>query len=146
MAVVVEFTIGYNLRWLRHQEPSALRVAQLQRETNGSRTCRELSSPTRWGERKGCGRGKKKEKRMIPLSVCLSLSSPSPVVVCCQQECTTSFLCVNSILVSVCVCVEQFSRFSKQILKLHEVILQGGGTKLQFWKTLISSNPVMWCQ
>lgn len=48
----------YNLRWLLHREPSALRVAQLQRETNGSRTCRELSSPTRWGERKGCGRGR----------------------------------------------------------------------------------------
>lgn len=55
------------------------------------------------------------EKRMIPLSVCLSLSSPSPVVVCFQYECTASFLCVNSILVSVCVCVEQFSHYSKQI-------------------------------
>lgn len=40
---------------------------------------------------------------------------------------------MNSILVSVCVCAEQFSRFSKQILKLHEVMLQGGGSELLLW-------------
>lgn len=62
---------------------------------------------------------------MIPLSVCLSLSSLSPVVVCFQCVGTASFLCVNSILVSVCVCVQQFTVFSLQISKLHEVILQG---------------------
>ena len=145
MAVVVEFAIGYNLRWLRHREPSALRVAQLQRETNGSRTCRELSSPTRWGERKGCGRGRREE--MIPLSVCLSLSSPSAVVVCCQYERTASFLCVHSILVSVCVCVEQCRRLSKQhkeTLKLQEVESQGGRIgSVCFEKLCQSLNQVM---
>lgn len=144
MAVVVEFTIGYNLRWLRHREPSALRVAQLQRETNGSRTCRELSSPTRWGERKGCGRGRKKG---WSLCLCVSLSPPRlPLLSVFNKSAPLHFSVWTP---SSCLCVSVLNnlvRFSKQILKLHEVMLQGAGSKLLFWKTLISTNQVMWCQ
>lgn len=147
MAVVDGFTVGCNLRWLRHREPSALRVAQLQRETNGSRTCRELSSPTRWGERKGCGRGR---KRGDDPSVSLSPPCPPVAVVCFQRQRSASFLCVNPTIVSLClVYVEQFRSCSTQILKLHEVITQGGWSQsLCQKKRCESSNmiTVIWRQ